>query len=270
MIASLRRKGTAYTALAGMVTKTTLALQWPAWIYILQSLISMVVFVYFWRALYANTPVIAGMTLDATLVYILLVRIFQPLGALTMVHEFGYQLREGGIAHLLVRPLHIQLAYYVQGLGTLVVALARQLPVLLVALLVFRLPLPTDAAAWGVFILSALLGHSVLFCIDYILGCLAFYTTSAWGLGWAVGGVAVFFGGGLVPLNMLPDWLRQIVQVAPFAQAIYVPVSLLSGLTPLSETPRLLMIQLLWLAGLAPLARFVFAVAIRRITVQGG
>ena len=37
-----------------------------------------------------------------------------------------------------------------------------------------------------------------------------------------------------------------------------------------SEAPRLLLIQLAWLAGMAVLSRWVFAVAIRRITVQGG
>ena len=260
----------AYAALAGMVTKTFLVFHWSALISILQSLIGMVVFVYFWRALYANTAAIAGLTLEATLAYILLARIFQPLGSFNMVGEFGHQLQQGGITHLLVRPLHIQLAYYVQGWATLVVALGRQLPVVLVALVVFRLQWPTDPAVWGVFILSALLGRSVLFCLDWITGCLVFYTTSAWGVGFAMLGLTMFFGGGLLPLNMMPDWLRLIAQNTPFAQAISVPISLLSGLTPLSEAPRLLLIQLVWLAGMVPLSRLVFAVAIRRITVQGG
>lgn len=270
MIASLRREGTAYAALAGMVTKTFLVYNWHAVISILQSLISMVVFVYFWRAIYATTASIAGLSLDTTLSYILLVRIFQPLSKFNMGGEFSHQLHEGGIVHLLVRPLHLQLAYYVQGLATLVVELGRQLPVVLVALLFFHLHWPTNPAVWGVFIISALLGHSVLFCFDWILGCVAFYTTSAWGLGFAVLALAMFFGGLMVPLNMMPDWLQWIAQNTPFAQAIYVPISFLSGLSPLSEAPRLLLIQLVWLAGMLPLSRLVFAVAIRRITVQGG
>ena len=270
MSASLRREGAAYAGLAGMETKKFLTYHWSAWVRILQSLIGMVVFVFFWRAIYANSTSIAGLTLDATLSYILLVRIFQPLSNADMVSEFGHQLREGGIAHLLVRPLDIHLAYYVQGLATLLVELGRQLPVVLVALLLFRLQWPTDPAVWGVFILSALLGRSVLFCLNYSLACVAFYTSSAWGLGWLVLNLTTFLGGGMVPLAMMPDGLRLIVQNTPFAQAIYVPISLLSGLTPLSEAPRLLLIQLAWLAGMAALSRLVFAVAIQRNTVQGG
>jgi ABC-type uncharacterized transport system permease subunit len=69
---------------------------------------------------------------------------------------------------------------------------------------------------------------------------------------------------------MMPTWLRLIAQNTPFAQALAVPIGLLSGLTPLSEAPRLLLLQLLWLAGLVPLSALVFKVAIRRVTIQGG
>jgi ABC-2 type transport system permease protein len=259
-----------YAALAGMETKKFLVYHWSVVVELIKNLIATVVFVYFWRALYANTASIAGLSLDATLAYILLARIFQPLGSFRLVSEFGHQMQQGGIAHIQLRPLDIQLACYAQGLATVLVALGRQVPVALVALLVFHLRWPTDPAVWAAFAVSALLGRSVLFCFDYILGCVAFYTTSAWGLGFAVFGLSLFVGGGLVPLAMLPDWLRQIVLNTPFAQAFYVPISLLSGVAPLSEAPRLLLVQFLWLLGLAPLSRLVFAIAIRRVTVQGG
>jgi ABC-2 type transport system permease protein len=270
VITSWRRAATGYAALASMVIKTVLVYNFHAVIYTLQNLINMVVFVYFWRALYADTTTIAGLTLEGTLTYILLVRIFKPLGNVYLIGEFGYQLEEGRITHLLVRPLHIQLAYYVEGLAGLGVTLGQQLPVLLVALLVFQLHWPTDPAVWAIFILSALIGRSALFCFDWIAGCLAFYTTSTWGLGFALEKVTLFLGVGLVPVVMMPAWLQLIVQNTPFAQALYVPLALLAGLTPLSEAPRLLLIQLAWLAGLLPLSWLAFTVAIRRVTVQGG
>jgi ABC-2 type transport system permease protein len=51
---------------------------------------------------------------------------------------------------------------------------------------------------------------------------------------------------------------------------IAVPVSLLSGITPLAEAPRLWLIQLSWLLGLLLASRTVFSVALRKVTVQGG
>lgn len=259
-----------YVALVGMVAKTYLAFNWVVWMRLLQSLVGLVVFVYLWRAIYAQSPTFAGLAFETTIGYIMLARIFQPLGNFNLIFELGGPLRHGEIVHLLVRPLDIQLAYYAQGLANLGLDLARQLPVALVALLIFNLRWPTDPAVWVVFALSALLGRSVLFCLDWMLGCVTLYITNPWGLWIACLGLTAFLGGGLVPLVMMPEWLRLIVQNTPFAQALYVPLSLLSGVAPLSDAPRLLLIQLAWLAGMAVLSRWVFAVAIRRITVQGG
>lgn len=270
MIASLRREGALHLALASMGPKQILVYNWASWASVLQNVIGMAAFVYFWRSVYANTQTIAGLTLGATLTYILLARVFEPLAELSLVAEFGWGLREGGLAQELVRPLDLQLTYYVLGLGNLAAALGRQLPAVLLATFAFGLRWPTDPAVWAVFVLSALLGRSVIFLVDWILGCLTFYTTEVWGLWGAAKAVTLFLTGGLLPLAMLPDGLRVIVQASPFAQAIYWPVSLLSGLTPLSEAPRLLLVQALWLVGLVVLSRWFFRVAVRRITVQGG
>jgi ABC-2 type transport system permease protein len=260
----------AYAALAAMVTKSFLAYSWSALFRINQNLIAMVVYVFFWRAVYANTATLAGLALETTLAYILLARIFQPLAEFNLINEFGYNLREGGIVHVLLRPLDVQLSYYVTALASLTTALVRHLPLALVATIFFGLRWPADPAVWLVFILSAVLGRSVLFCLDWIFGCLTFYTTEIWGLYIVVSSLSLVLTAGLVPLNMMPGWLRLIVQSTPFAQAIYVPVSLLSGLTPLAEAPRFLAGQLAWLAGMLVISRLVFRFAIRTVTVQGG
>src|SRR5258706_1877583 len=110
----------AYAALAAMMPKTLLAYSWSAWVRIIQNVINMVLFVYFWRAMYADAATIAGLTLGATLTYILLARVFEPLADLDMLMEFGWRLSDGGIALQLFRPVDMQLPYYVQWLLGLV------------------------------------------------------------------------------------------------------------------------------------------------------
>jgi ABC-2 type transport system permease protein len=259
-----------YLALAGMVPKLALVYNWTTWLRILQNLVGMVAFVYFWRAVYAHTATIAGLSLATTLTYILLARVCEPLADLDLLMEFGWGLRDGGLALQFVRPVDMQLGYYAQSLAGLSVALLRQVPALLLATFAFGLRWPTDPAVWAVFVVSALLGRSVMFCFDWILGCVTFYTTEVWGLWVAVQAAGLFFTGALLPLDVMPAWLRLIVQATPFAQSLYVPVSLLSGLTPLSAAPRLLLGQLAWLLGLLIVSRLFFRVAVRRVTVQGG
>jgi ABC-2 type transport system permease protein len=76
--------------------------------------------------------------------------------------------------------------------------------------------------------------------------------------------------GALIPLAMLPGFLKGLANLLPFGQALYVPVGLLSGLIPLSAAPRAWLIQILWIVILLPLSRFIFSRAVRAVTVQGG
>lgn len=270
MILALRRKTSIYAAIAAAIPKTYLAYSLWVWVSLILNTIAMTILVFFWRAVYSNTNDIAGLDFATTIQYLLLAQIFLPLGDLFMIFEMGYNLREGGIAHVLLRPLDFQISYYVQSLAKLGTDLILQIPLALVATFIFKLAWPTDPQVWAAFIIAAILGRSVLFFFDFMLGCLTFYTTEVWGLGVLAFGMGLFFSGAIIPLAMLPEKLGALVYAFPFAQALYVPLSLLSGIQPVSAAPQLWLIQLAWLVTLLIISRQVYKVALRKITIQGG
>ena len=270
MTHALRRRAAGYAAIAAAVPKVYLAYSLWVWVSLILNTIALTILVFFWQAVYSNTTTIGGLDLQTTLNYILLAQVFLPLNNMNMIFEMGYNLREGGIAHVLLRPLDLEFSYYVQSFATLAVDLILQIPLMLVAMFIFHLQWPADPRVWVAFIFSALLGHSVLFFFDFTLGCLTFYTTEVWGLGVLVFGIGLFLSGSLIPLAMLPPGLQNLVYALPFAQALYVPLSLLSGIEPLSAAPRLWLIQAAWLVGLLIISRLMFKLAVRKVTVQGG
>lgn len=270
MINALRRNTLIYGALAAIVPKQFMAYNLWVWVGFWLQFIQMMMYVFFWRAIYANTPDIAGLNLQQTLNYILLAQLFATFADSNLLWEFGYHLREGGIVHVLLRPVDMQATYYVQNLTQSFVWLLYQAPMFLLAIFGFGLQLPTDPAVWGAFFVALLLGRTVMFFFDWILACLTFYTTEVWGLGVLIGGISLFFSGQFLPLDMLPDWLRALVQLLPFSQGIYSPISILSGITPLDQVLPLWVTQLAWLIGLALASRLIFAIAVRKVTVQGG
>ena len=145
-----------------------------------------------------------------------------------------------------------------------------RLPLALFATLFLGLRFPTTPGIWLAFAVTLLLGHAVMFCFDWILAAIVFYTTDAWGLAAARAGFALFFSGALIPLAMMPEPLRSVATVLPFSQAVYLPISVLSGLTPLSDLPRLWAAQIGYFIALLLASRLVFRRAVRVITVQGG
>lgn len=270
MIQTFRRQASIYGAMATIVPKMFMAYTLWFWIGLVLNTIGMTILVFFWRAVYDNTESLAGLSLQMTLTYILLAQVFQPLTDQDLIWEFGFNLREGGMVHMLLRPLDFQLGYYVQAWGTLVTRMILQLPMALVATLVFGLRWPADPAAWGAFAVSALLGYTTLFFFHWCLACLTFYTTEVWGLGVLIFGMSLFFSGSLMPLAIMPGWLRTLVLSLPFAQSLAIPMGFLSGITPVADAPAVWLSQLVWLIGLGLLSRVVFRVAVRKITVQGG
>jgi ABC-2 type transport system permease protein len=270
MIQTTRRNLSIYAAIFGMIPKLFMAYQIWFWVGLVLSIISMAIMVFFWQAIYADTSSISGLELEQTLQYILLAFIFAPLANNELVWEFGSNLREGMMIHHLLRPINFQGMNYVQSLGSLVTQLAMQIPMVVVAVLLFGLRFPHDIVTWVAFIISALLGYTVMFFFNWFLACFTFYTTEIWGLGVLIQGMTFFLSGALVPIVMMPEWLQTIVLSVPFAQALGVPISLLTGITPLSEAPRVWLSQILWIFAMWLISTLFFRVAVRKITVQGG
>ena len=270
MIQTARRYLSIYSAIFAMIPKMFMAYVIWFWAGLVLNVISMTILVFFWRAIYADATTISGLAEDQTIRYILLAFIFMPLTSNDLVWEFGTNLREGMIIHHLLRPVNFQAMHYAQALGVTATRLALQLPMLLVAILLFGLKLPTDLSTWLVFLVSAVLGFTVMFFFNWFLACFTFYTTEIWGLGVLIEGMNFFLSGALVPLVMMPIWLRSIVLSIPFAQALAVPIGLLTGITPLGDAPRVWFVQVLWIIGMWILSTSFFRVAVRKITVQGG
>jgi ABC-2 type transport system permease protein len=270
MIQTLRRNVSVYGAIAATAAKARLAYSMWVWADFFVTIISMFIFVYFWRAVYAGSATLSGLTLNQTINYILLARLLAPLVETRTIFFFGFMIRQGQIAVELTRPLDMQLRIVVETFAELTTFLVQRLPLFLIAWLFFGLQLPTSLGAWTAFFISLLLGQAVIFLFDWMFACLAFYVTETWGLSVVRIGVGSFFSGALVPLVMMPGWLQKIAAAMPFAQAMSVPISFLSGIASVADAPHLWLTQLIWLAVLLFLSRVVFNIAIRKVTVQGG
>jgi ABC-2 type transport system permease protein len=270
MIQTLRRTATAYGAFAAISTKRVMAYPLGFWIRLVVLFIMMAVTVYFWRGVYFGQATLGGLNLRQTLNYMMLAQIVFPLLQASLIGRFGSLLREGQLAIELLRPADFQLQNFAeQQIGTWI-ALVQQLPLFGVAWLLFGLELPADPKVWIAFTVSLFLGQAILLFFDWIFACLAFYTTDVTGFDIVRYAVTDILSGRLVPLAMMPGWLQAVAYSFPFAQAISVPVSLLSGIIPLTDLPRIWLIQVIWLIGLAGVSRLVFRIAIRKVTVQGG
>jgi ABC-2 type transport system permease protein len=272
VLSALRRKATIYAGIAAMVPKSFLAYSIWVWVELFTQVLTMAIMTFFWRAVYASAggATIGGLTLQQTINYVLIAQILAPMLESRFIFTLGSMLREGQISVELLRPVDLQARFLVESVAELATDLVIKAPLLLVAWLLFGLELPASPALWAAFMVALLLGRVVFFCFNWLFASLAFYTTETWGLSVLYEGIAKFFSGALLPLALLPGWLRAIAHALPFAQVLYAPVALLTGITPLAQAPAVWLTQLAWLAGLAVVSRVGFGIALRKVTVQGG
>src|SRR5262245_53000826 len=124
-----------YGSFVGLTLKQYLAFSYWFWASLVLRLVAMAVVVYFWRGIYSNATNVSGVDLPTVINYVLLAQIFNTLQDTLVLWEFGYNLREGGIILELLRPLDLQLRYYVVVLTDSMAQIITSLPMIIAGVL---------------------------------------------------------------------------------------------------------------------------------------
>lgn len=240
------------------------------WVEMLRSVIAMLIATAFWRAVFAQQSTLEGLTLTTTLNYVILARALGASNNSSVYWWIAQGISKGELELQLLRPLDFQLMHLAREFAAWGLNLLRSLPALLIGIAFFGANLPSDPLAYLAFGVTFVLGGMVLFCFEFMLGCLGFYITELWGLSVLRNGIALFFSGALIPLTLLPGALQTVATLTPFAQALYVPISFLSGVRDPSSLGSAVLMQIVSLVILGAVSRYVFFRSVRSLTVQGG
>jgi ABC-2 type transport system permease protein len=119
------------------------------------------------------------------------------------------------------------------------------------------------------FVLAIVLAWTVLFNFHYSFGLLAFWTDQAAALQGLIYTLNMIFGGGLVPLDLFPPALRQILLYTPFRSVIDFPASLLVGHPTPGQIVFGFAVQIAWVAIFVGLRRLLWQRGLERYSAVG-
>lgn len=180
----------------------------------------------------------------------------------------------GGIVYELCRPVSIYHMWFSKTVaGRVAGAGLRCVPLLTVAFLLpepFRLRLPASLTHFILFIITLFLGLGVTVAFCMFTYILAFFTISPQGVRVLFTSMIDFLSGAIIPLPFMPDAVRKVVELLPFAGMFNVPLLIYSGELAGAEMWRSIGMQCFWLVTLVVLGRVLCKAAERRIVVQGG
>lgn len=250
-----------------MDLKTNLAYTAFTWASIVANIIQITVFYFVWISIYGDKTYINGISKTQIITYIILSRIIYSQVSFGSNLYISDRVQSGEIATDMLLPLNFQLFNYIMRMGDLIFYIFSQaIPAVLISFIFFGLSGPVSITAGIVFVLSLIMSVTMAFCIELMLGMMAFYTSSGWGLQQIKVAIMGFFSGALVPVAFFPEWLREIINVLPFKDLVYTPISVYLGISQ----GNALVSQFIWTVILFLVSSAFYKLAIRKLTVQGG
>jgi ABC-2 type transport system permease protein len=215
--------------------------------------------------------VIAGYTHRDMRTYILLAYAINALVGWRVGSAMMARIRTGEIVIDMIRPLNYRTTQLATAAGHGAIEGAISFGIAIgLGLVFFDIRSPDGALAGTLFVVSVLLGFVTKVLVIFLISLLTFWTLQGGGLMWAQQSVIAILSGTLVPLALLPGWIRAVAEVLPLRGIVATPVSIYLGTAGGWALAGLVALQVAWLAVLWWVTDKAWVRAFRAVEIQGG
>ncbi len=167
---------------------------------------------------------------------------------------------DGSLSRYLLYPVSYPAVKYAEQVGALAPQMIQM--TLFGAVAPFLVGIPQEVHITPASVAMSLASLAVANLLHYLLLLpiqeVAFWAENVWSLVVAERFVMSLLGGLLLPLDLFPDWARQVLYWLPFPYLYSVPVRTLMGRVTVTEWATGLVIATLWCGVAAALGRLVW------------
>ena len=233
-----------------------------------------VIQVFLWTAIYGGSSESAlyGYTYQQMIAYTFLAGLAARLVHTGFEYDIMEEIKNGKYSTFLVQPM----GYFPYRLSAY---LGGKLPNLGMILLVMAAVLIGLNAVWGVtvtainvaiFLATLLLAIMLNFLIFYCFSAIAFWIVEIGFLFEGIRIVTILFSGGIFPLEVFGPTVMQVLNLLPFRYTVSFPLRVLNGQLTGAEIAQGVVMQVVWIALTAGLARLIWSLGGRRYVAVGG
>jgi ABC-2 type transport system permease protein len=217
----------------------------------------------------ANGGSVDGYTPGTLAAYFIVWTLVRNMNVVRSPYVFEWLIRSGEMSGNLLRPahpIHHDLAYFA---GEKLVWFPTWLPIAAVLVVLFRpalYPEPVEIAVFAVAVWGAYVIRSLF---QWLIGLVTFFTTRVSALFEIYLVAELMLSGRLVPMSLMPSWVRDVAGYAPFEWTFGFPIEALVGRLGTRALLLGLGMQLLWIAIGSGLLALVWRAALRRYSAVG-
>ena len=228
------------------------------------------IFVQLWTVTYEamGRQTVAGFSV-AQMIWYLVVTEAVMLSRPRVSREIDQDVRSGDVAYQLIRPYDYVLFRMAQYMGERLLRIGSCLLIGSALALLYVGPIALSPAALVAAGLVLLTGAAIDFLGAVAVGLCAFWIEDTAPLQLLYDRAIMLLGGLLLPIELFPEWIGQILMALPFQLILYAPARMaVTG--DLSSLPSVALQLGVTLLVALLVARGVFALATRRLHANGG
>jgi ABC-2 type transport system permease protein len=185
------------------------------------------------------------------------------------IHFLAYDIKHGGIAYSLLKPMDFQLQFLLKDTGIALAYFIALFPVCVAAMFVLNTSVDLTSN-WPCFIISLTIGIFLSFTINFIFGSLCFWVENSWGISNFRHVVVGFLSGAILPLDLISIRLSRLSLYFPFAGIVYIPAGILTDQFEKQNIGVLLLIQICWVLILWVIGKLIYQKVKRLVVINGG
>lgn len=228
-----------------------------------------------YRCFYLENKADFPMQMQALSNYIWLQQGFLTLFAIWIFeNEIFEMITQGNIAYELCRPCDLYYMWMFRGMGMRLSRVAlRCIPVFVVAVFLpapYGLKLPPTPEAAVLFLISGVLGFLNVMAFGMLIYISTFFTISVQGTRAFCVAAVDLLSGKVIPIPFLPDGVRQVVELLPFASMENAPLRIYGGDIAGAQAVQTILLQLFWFTVMTVTGKLLMQKALREVVVQGG
>lgn len=188
--------------------------------------------------------------------------------------EIKSSIENGNISYEIIKPIDLYWIWFSKNISSrLALALLKCIPLLIITPLLpagINLNGPVSFLALVLFGLSLFIGMFIMSAILNLFYISVFYTMTSKGTMSIFYGVLEFFGGGFIPIALMPNIWQKICYLLPISLATDLPFRIYTGNIDVLDGLKLMSFQLVWIVVLIILGNILLNRILKKVVIQGG
>lgn len=228
---------------------------------------------FLWSGVFLVNRQVFGYSASEMLTYIFLLLIVASLVFSSPSSDnIGGEISNGDISNYLIKPISYLKYWFTRDLSSKMLNLLFATFEISILWLIFRpqIVFPDNFATLTSFFTACLIAVLLFFQVSCAIRFTAFWAPeNTWPIAFLSIVIMDLLSGAIFPLDILPDWLYNLLQVTPFPYLLYFPVAIFIGKITGIVVVKVLVQALLWVLVMRWVVRIIWQKGLVAYTSEG-